>query len=822
MRTLEPSSSAVVEPLFPEFLPGQNLPGTTYELERCLGFSGQQLVWNAFHGALSQAVALHFVPSALLKDGGALRTLRQEVGRQRRLIHPRIPRVFDLVEGPDWLAISVDRVEGRSLESVLAERSSGRFEPSEIEPLFFELAKTLEDAHRIQLLHRDLGPTHLFIEPGGQLMVAHFGISRCIEDALNRAGLAGGDSGKLAMRSPQQLVEGAAGSLSDDVYSFGALFHALLAGGPPFSGKDLGSQIRESLPRSLSERRAEGAGSAQSVPEVWEKIAAACLEKNPGLRPASMGEVMEWLAQGPRQNGEGNLASLLGRGGRSGTCVSGQVTEPRSGASEASAPTGSPVQGLSAPIGSGARPRKLSLPWVAAMGAGMLGGVGVCAYYLSVPDGSGRKSTAPSPGAERVLPVASRETSEELETKPEKSGAAKPSPALRVRAEDPQRMEWDEAALRLEKEEALRVYSQEKALFQKLAAPLKPAPEAVRVVADDGKGAPESPAKNQAAIPPRPPETREDLVAAIEETRRAFAERMKLLEGRLNAIVEIRNAAPPVAAAQPKSEPAPAVSAPQPPPAPPAEKSSREFVNSLGMKFVPVGKLRFSVWVTRVSDFEAFAQATALRTKRWKEPGFDQGGDHPVVNVTWLEAESFCKWLTEKERREGVLAPNQVYRLPTDSEWSQAAGLPLDPGKTPKARDRSVPGVYPWGTTWPPPADAGNYATTEANLSGADRVIDDGFANTSPVGRFAPNAAGLYDMGGNVWQWCDDIWDKEPKVKVLRGGSWESVMMPAGLLASARARGIFDSATDHYGFRCVLADLKVSKAAPAAPAKNRR
>jgi hypothetical protein len=47
-------------------------------------------------------------------------------------------------------------------------------------------------------------------------------------------------------------------------------------------------------------------------------------------------------------------------------------------------------------------------------------------------------------------------------------------------------------------------------------------------------------------------------------------------------------------------------------------------------------------------------------------------------------------------------------------------------------------------------------------------------------------------------------------------------MMPAGLLASARARGIFDSATDHYGFRCVLAELKVSKAATAAPVKNRR
>lgn len=822
MRTLEPSSSAVIEPLFPEFLPGQNLPGTTYQLERCLGFSGQQLVWNAFHGALSKAVALHFVPSAVLRDGGALTALRQEVARQRRLIHPHIPRVFDLVEGAGWLAISVDRVEGRSLESLLAERSSGRFEPSEVEPLLFELAKTLEDAHRIQLLHRDLDAKHLFIEPSGHLMVTHFGISRCIEDALNRASLAGVDSGKLAMRSPQQLLEGAAGSLSDDVYSLGALFHVLLAGSPPFSGKDLGSQIRESLPRSLAERRAERSGSAQSVPEVWEKIAAACLEKNPGLRPANMGEVLEWLEQGPRLNGPVSLAGLLGGGGRAETVVAGPVTEPRSGGSDASAPMSSSRLGLSAPAGLGSRPWKVSPPWVVAVGAVMLGGIGVCAYYFSVLGGALRKSTAPTPGVERVLPVESLGTPEEPETKSEGSGAARPNPAMRVRTEDPQRMEWDEAALRRERDDALRVYSQEKALFEKAAAPEKLALEAARVVARDLNGAPELPAKTPLAVPPSPPETREDLVAAIEETRRAFAERMKLLEGRLNSIQEIRNAAPPVVAAQPQNEPVQSVSAPQSPPTPTAEKSSREFVNSLGMKFVPVGKLRFSVWVTRVTDFEAFAQAKALRTKRWKEPGFAQGGDHPVVNVTWLEAENFCKWLTEKERREGVLAPNQVYRLPTDLEWSQAAGLPLESGKTPKARDRSVPGVYPWGTTWPPPGDAGNYAATEANLSGADRVMEDGFANTSPVGRFAPNAAGLYDMGGNVWQWCDDIWDKEPKVKVLRGGSWESVMMPAGLLASSRARGIFDSATDHYGFRCVLAELKLSKATPAAPVKSRR
>jgi serine/threonine protein kinase len=828
VRNFEPSPSAVIETLFPEFLPGQNLPGTTYQLERSLGASGRHLVWNAFHGSLSQAVALHFVPNAVLRDDVALKALRQEVARQRRLIHPHIPRVFDLVEGPDWLAISVDRVEGHSLERLLAERSSGRFEPSEIAPLLGQLAKTLEDAHRIQLLHRDLDVSHLFIQPDGHLLVTQFGVSRWIEDALNRSGLAGVDARTIALRSPQQLVEGAAGSLSDDVYSFGSLFHVLLAGGPPFSGKDLGAQIREALPRSLAARRAEQPGPAQPIPEVWEKIAAACLEKNPALRPANMGEVVEWLAQEPRQNGQASLAALLGAGGagEEQTFAAGAGAGTRSRPSAVSASTDSVREGGSAGKGGSSRPWKASWPWVAAAGAGMLGGIAVCASYFSALGERVRKAAPPVPVEDRGLPVPVPEKSPEPETKteskPQNMGGAKPSPVLIVRAEELQRMEWDEAALRREKEEALKVFLKEKALWQKVAASPKPVQAAVPVVSGDKKVVPEPATKEPVAAPLRPPETREELVAAIEDTRRAFSERMKLLEGRLHSMQEIRTAQPPRDTVTPAVEPVAAVKESPPSPAQPGEKNSREFVNSLGMKFLPVGKLRFSVWMTRVADFEAFAQATALRTKRWKEPGFSQGPEHPVVNVTWLEAENFCRWLTEKERRAGVLAANQVYRLPTDLEWSQAAGLPLEPGKTPKARDRSVPGIYPWGKTWPPPADAGNYAATDASLSGADRAMDDGFANTSPVGSFAPNAVGLYDMGGNVWQWCDDIWDKEPKVKVLRGSSWESVMMPAGLLASSRARGIFDSATDHYGFRCVLAETKVAKAAPAVPVKTRR
>jgi len=224
-------------------------------------------------------------------------------------------------------------------------------------------------------------------------------------------------------------------------------------------------------------------------------------------------------------------------------------------------------------------------------------------------------------------------------------------------------------------------------------------------------------------------------------------------------------------------------------------ESPEPWTNSLGMKFVPVPgtEVLFSIWDTRVQDYEPYVAATGRTNGEKNTPPYEQGPTHPVSFIGWKGCKAFCAWLTEKERREGKISSEQFYRLPTDLEWSTAAGLKNEPGNTAAERAGKIKDVYPWGKTWPPPRGAGNY--------GSKLHVDD-FDHTSPVGSFAPNRFGLYDMGGNVNQWCEDI---ENGMFIMRGGSWKTRRQEEALLST---RWFWPRETFRdpgFGFRCVLA-----------------
>jgi len=174
--------------------------------------------------------------------------------------------------------------------------------------------------------------------------------------------------------------------------------------------------------------------------------------------------------------------------------------------------------------------------------------------------------------------------------------------------------------------------------------------------------------------------------------------------------------------------------------------------------------------------------------------------DQPVLAASWDDAKAFCDWLSKKE---GV-----DYRLPMEAEFEYASRA----GSTER---------YWWGES---EKDAGKYANVYDKTSSAELKFpwtafetDDGYAVTAPVGKYLPNAFGLHDMIGNVWEWCGDWYDEKyyarsPKddpagpavggLRVLRGGSWHGG--PWCVRCAHRGRGVPTVRVDFLGFRVAV------------------
>ncbi len=190
--------------------------------------------------------------------------------------------------------------------------------------------------------------------------------------------------------------------------------------------------------------------------------------------------------------------------------------------------------------------------------------------------------------------------------------------------------------------------------------------------------------------------------------------------------------------------------------------------------------------------------------------------NQPVVNVTWHDAAAFCNWLSEQDglqpayKRQGdTLVPvtpmTNGYRLPTDAEWEWVARY-AGAGKIQR---------YPWGDALPVAPASGNYADSTANvvLPAVIPDYDDGYIASAPVGKFPPNALGLYDIGGNVAEWAHDYYavsvdasrqavdplgPDEGKPHVVRGASWRQSSVTDLRLS---ARDFSDSQRNDVGFR---------------------
>lgn len=238
----------------------------------------------------------------------------------------------------------------------------------------------------------------------------------------------------------------------------------------------------------------------------------------------------------------------------------------------------------------------------------------------------------------------------------------------------------------------------------------------------------------------------------------------------------------------------------------------KKWTNSLGMEFAPLGVVLISMTETRRADYEEFFRHMVSSAP----PPIPLDADRtlPMTHVSRADAQSYCRWLTMIEKEKGLLEANQVYRLPTDDEWSMAAGLPREKGYTPQERSDRIEGIYPWGFIWPPvPASANLWDGAGAKNKDGIKGFKDGIPGLAPVRSFPPDSrTEIFDMSGNVWEWVQEDYGgddfKASRMGVVRGGSWRTKERTE-LLSSHRRAINATTRVDDIGFRIVLSTENV-------------
>ncbi len=252
-----------------------------YRLVALLGRGGMGEVWRAYDTATDRTVAVKLLPPGLADDDTFVERFRREAHAAARLNSPHVIPIHSYGEIDGRLYVDMRLIEGRDLQDVLED---GPLEPARAVRIIEQVAKALQAAHRVGLIHRDVKPSNILLDEDEFAYLIDFGIARATQDT--RLTNTGGMVGTLHYLAPERLGSGEVDARAD-IYALACVLYECLTGGPPFPA----DSTERLIVAHLSAPPPQPSASRPDVPAQFDAVIATGMAKDPDQRYATTVEL---------------------------------------------------------------------------------------------------------------------------------------------------------------------------------------------------------------------------------------------------------------------------------------------------------------------------------------------------------------------------------------------------------------------------------------------------------------------------------------------------------------------------------------------------